>query len=211
MRKLAPFAALLVVVASVSMVGCKTPEPPKVVEQEAIDAGTAGSNAPAPPDKAAASGAGGASSSAPSKPSSGKARGPKAPPINLDSLTTSGKVTVPAGKVVIVDFWATWCKPCEKSFPKLQELYVKYKANGLEIAAVSVDDDKKGITEFAKTHGGAKFPIGWDDGKKVAGAYKPESMPTTIIVDKEGNIAHTHKGYHDGEMDEIEREIKALF
>ena len=97
------------------------------------------------------------------------------------------------------------------AFPKLQELYVKYKASGLEIAAISVDDEKKGIVDFAKAHGPAKFPVGWDDGKKVAAAYKPESMPTTIIVDKEGNIAHTHKGYHDGESDEIEREIKALF
>jgi thiol-disulfide isomerase/thioredoxin len=139
------------------------------------------------------------------------ARGPKAPPISLDSVTTSGKVTVPAGKVVIVDFWATWCEPCKKSFPKLQELYVKYKASGLEIAAVSVDDDNEGIAEFAKANGGATFPVGWDSGKKIAAAYTPEAMPTTIIVDKSGRIARTFKGYHDSEIDEIEREIKALF
>ena len=144
------------------------------------------------------------------KPSA-PARGPKAPAISLDSLTTSGKVTIPAGKVVIVDFWATWCAPCKKSFPKLQELYVKYRVSGLEIAAISVDDEKKDVAGFAKANGAVKFPVGWDKGHEVSAVWKPESMPTTFIIDKQGNIAHTHKGYRDGEIDEIEREIKALF
>jgi len=138
------------------------------------------------------------------------AAGPKASTFSLPSITTPGKVEVTPGKVVIVDFWATWCEPCKKSFPKLQELYVKYKASGLEIAAVSVDDDKGGIAAFAKNYG-AKFPIGWDEGHKVADKWKPENMPSTYIVDKKGVIRNVHKGYHDGEVDEIEKEIKALF
>ena len=206
MRKLsnrAPLALFAVVVPFAALtLGCPASEPSKTPEPEQLKIGTSPSSAPIASDKP--------NPSAAAPKSSGKARGPKAPPFSLDSLTTSGKVTIPAGKVTIVDFWATWCEPCKKSFPKLQELYVKYKGQ-LEIAAISVDDEKKGIADFAKAHGPAKFPVGWDDGKKVAAAYKPESMPTTIIVDKEGNIAHTHKGYHDAEAEEIEREIKALF
>ena len=136
-------------------------------------------------------------------------KGKKAPTFSLKNVNGKGKVTIPEGKVVIVDFWATWCEPCKKSFPKFQELYVKYKASGLEIAAVSVDDDKDGIAEFAKTHG-AKFPVGWDKGHKVADVWKPPSMPTTIVVDKKGIIRHIHTGYHDGEEAELEKEIKDL-
>jgi peroxiredoxin len=135
--------------------------------------------------------------------------GDKAPTFSVDSMNGQGKVSVNPGKVTIVDFWATWCKPCEKSFPKYQELYVKYKASGLEIAAVSVDEEKGGIPAFAKSHG-AKFPIGWDDGKKIADKYKPENMPTAYVIDKQGVVRHVHKGYHDGEEKELEKEIKGL-
>jgi cytochrome c biogenesis protein CcmG/thiol:disulfide interchange protein DsbE len=140
----------------------------------------------------------------------GVKQGDKAPTFNIDSMNGAGKMTVAAGKVTIVDFWATWCEPCKKSFPKLQELYVKYKASGLEIVAISVDDEKNGIIDFAKTHG-AKFPVGWDDGKKVAEKWKPENMPSSYIVGKDGVVKHVHRGYHDGEENEVEKELKALF
>ena len=138
-------------------------------------------------------------------------QGDKAPQFALDSMNGAGKMTIAPGKVTIVDFWATWCEPCKKSFPKLQELYVKYKSNGLEIVAVSVDDEKNGITDFAKTHGGAKFPVGWDDGKKLAEKWKPENMPTSYIVGKDGTVKFIHRGYHDGEENEVEKELKSLF
>lgn len=138
--------------------------------------------------------------------------GDKAPAVSIDSLNGQGKATIASGKVTIVDFWATWCEPCKKSFPKYQELYVKYKSNGLEIIAVSVDEDdkKSAIPDFAKSHG-AKFPVGWDDGKKIAEKWKPEGMPSAYIVGKDGVVKHVHKGYHDGEEAEIEKELKALF
>lgn len=137
-------------------------------------------------------------------------QGDTAPAFTLDSMNGAGKMTVAPGKVTIVDFWATWCEPCKKSFPKLQELYVKYKASGLEIVAISVDDEKTGIIDFAKTHG-ATFPVGWDDGKKIADKWKPENMPSSYIVGKDGTVKHVHRGYHDGEQSTIEKELKALF
>jgi peroxiredoxin len=132
-----------------------------------------------------------------------------APTFALDSITTKGKVGIVPGKVMIVDFWATWCAPCTKSFPLLQALYTKYKSKGLEIASVSVDEEKDEIAAFAKAHG-AKFPIGWDQSRKVAGQYKPERMPSTYVVDKNGVIRHVHSGYQDGDMAAIEAEIKDL-
>jgi peroxiredoxin len=138
-----------------------------------------------------------------------KASGPAAPPIGLASLTTSGQLEITRGKVVVVHFWATWCEPCKRSFPKLQALFAKQQQNGLEIAGVSVDDDQTDVAAFAKRFG-AKFPVGWDDGHRVSGQYKVESMPSTYIVDKDGVIRFVHQGYHDGEEAEIEREVRSL-
>lgn len=133
-----------------------------------------------------------------------------APSFSLGSLTTKGKVGIAPGKVTIVDFWATYCAPCMKYFPKLQALHDKYKGKGLEIASVSVDEDENGVLAFAQTHG-AKFPVGWDKGLKVADLYKPPRMPTMYVVDKKGIIRYVHAGYVDGTMETVEAEIKALF
>jgi cytochrome c biogenesis protein CcmG, thiol:disulfide interchange protein DsbE len=135
--------------------------------------------------------------------------GDQAAAFSVDQLNGNGKVALQSGKVMVIDFWATWCEPCKKSFPKLQELYLKYKASGLEIAALSEDDDKSGIAEFAKTYG-AKFPVGWDGDKGIAKKYQPKAMPSTFIVDRKGIIRFVHSGYHDGEEVEIEKEIKSL-
>jgi peroxiredoxin len=161
-------------------------------------------------DKAGTSGgASSASGGAGNTPNGTVKVGDKAPSFTLDSLNGQGKVALAPGKVTVVDFWATWCGPCQKSFPKYQELYVKYKASGLEIAAVSVDDEKGAIPGFTKTVG-AKFPVGWDNGKKVADQYKPENMPTAYVIDKQGVVRFVHKGYHDGEEKDLEKEIKGL-
>ncbi|MBX3208772.1 MAG: redoxin domain-containing protein [Labilithrix sp.] len=135
--------------------------------------------------------------------------GKNASSFSLTSVNGGNKIGVEKGKVTIVDFWATWCEPCKKSFPKYQELYVKYKTSGLEILAISVDDEKKEIPDFIKTYG-AKFPVGWDEGHKIADCYKPPNMPSAYVIDKQGVIKFVHNGYHDGEEKELEKEIKSL-
>lgn len=135
--------------------------------------------------------------------------GKPASTFSLTSINGGESMGIEKGKVTIVDFWATWCEPCKKSFPKYQELYVKYKASGLEILALSVDEEKTGIADFAKTYG-VEFPVGWDEGHKVADCYKPPNMPSAYIIDKEGVVRFVHTGYHDGEEKEIEKEIKSL-
>jgi peroxiredoxin len=137
--------------------------------------------------------------------------GQKAPDFVVNSMNSKERVALSkySGKVAIVDFWATWCEPCKKSFPKLQELYVKYKASGLEMVAISEDDESNGIKDFAETYG-AKFPVGWDDGKSIAGKWQIPNMPSTFIVDKSGIVRFVHLGYRDGEEQEIEKEVKSL-
>ncbi len=137
--------------------------------------------------------------------------GNPAPAFALDSQNGKGKISMSGlnGKVVIVDFWATWCEPCKKSFPKLQDLNVKYKASGLTIVGLSEDDEKSGIKEFGSTYG-AEFPLLWDGDKAVAGKWNPGSMPATFVVDRKGVVRFIHRGYHDGEEVELEKEVKGL-
>jgi len=142
--------------------------------------------------------------------------GNPAPDFSLDPLANSkSKVANKplAGKVLLVDFWATWCEPCKKSFPKLQELSVKYKVSGFEILAVSEDDDDKDIdkkiVQFAESNG-AKFPIAWDKDKSIAQKYNPATMPSSFVIDRKGVVRFAHIGYHDGEEQELDKEIKEL-
>jgi cytochrome c biogenesis protein CcmG, thiol:disulfide interchange protein DsbE len=115
------------------------------------------------------------------------------------------------GKVVLVDFWGTFCEPCKKSFPKLQELYSRYSSKGLRVVGISEDEaeDQAKIPGFVQAYG-AKFTIGWDKSKTAARSYQPETMPSSFLVDRSGIIRYAHVGYHDGEDVTLEREIKEL-
>jgi cytochrome c biogenesis protein CcmG/thiol:disulfide interchange protein DsbE len=115
------------------------------------------------------------------------------------------------GQVVLVDFWGTFCEPCKKSFPKLQQLSHEYSAQGFQVVAISEDeaDDKDKIPGFAATYG-AKFTIAWDQDRSIAHAYNPETMPSSFLVDKRGIVRFVHVGYHDGQEAELRREIQEL-
>ena len=115
------------------------------------------------------------------------------------------------GRVVLLDFWGTFCEPCKKSFPKLEELNRKYAGKGLRVLGISEDedDDKDKIPGFADTYG-AKFSLAWDGDKAIAKQYKPETMPSSFVIDKNGIVRFAHVGFHDGEEREVESEIRGL-
>jgi cytochrome c biogenesis protein CcmG/thiol:disulfide interchange protein DsbE len=163
---------------------------------------------------AAACGGGAADSAGDSTPAGRALIGKPAPAFSVSAVANGkGKLALRdlRGKVVLVDFWGTFCLPCKKSFPKLQDLYTKYEATGLRIVGISEDeaDDKGAIPGFAKAYG-AKFTLGWDENKSIAHSYNPETMPSSFLIDKNGVIRYAHAGYHDGEEVEVENEIKEL-
>jgi len=136
--------------------------------------------------------------------------GAAAPAFELPSPDKKMKITLGsyAGKVVIVDFWATWCAPCRDSFPAYERISQKY-AGKVAVVGISVDEDPAGIPRFARETG-AKFPLAWDDGQVVSKTYQPPTMPTSYVVDQSGIVRFVHSGFHSGEEQEIESELASL-
>lgn len=136
--------------------------------------------------------------------------GAPAPAFELRAVSGGGDQSLAAyaGKVVIVDFWATWCQPCKESFPAYQKLVARMGGD-LVVVGVSQDEDAKAIPAFL-SETGAKFPVVWDDGKSVAKSYDPPSMPTAFVVDKSGIVRFVHVGYHPGDEATLEDEVRSL-
>jgi peroxiredoxin len=142
--------------------------------------------------------------------------GKPAPEISVESVGGDGPKSLKAaqGKVVILDFWGTFCEPCKKSFPKYQEIAEQFPGD-VAVLAVSVDEPdnvkKEQLTQFAKENH-AKFAIVWDKDHSAAEKYGLRSltMPSSFIIDKNGVVRHLHVGFKDGEETKIAEEVKAL-
>lgn len=120
-----------------------------------------------------------------------------------------------AGKVVIVDFWATWCPPCKKEIPGFIELQKQYGKDGLVIVGFSFDEEAAEHTKFIKEQKmnySSVLATGGDAAKTVAAFEKIigkiEGIPTTAVVDKKGNIVYVHTGYAD--KSDFEKVVKPL-
>ncbi|GHV48018.1 hypothetical protein AGMMS49546_38200 [Spirochaetia bacterium] len=91
------------------------------------------------------------------------------------------------GKVVFLNFWATWCGPCRQEMPSMEILYRRFKNQGFEILAVNYQEGQKDVAAFMKNYK-LSFPAGLDSSGQVGGVYGIEAFPTTFIIDREGYI-----------------------
>jgi cytochrome c biogenesis protein CcmG/thiol:disulfide interchange protein DsbE len=153
---------------------------------------------------------GGQTGAAALPPSDHPLAGSPAPAFELSSPASGASAGLAqyAGRVVLVDFWATWCEPCRESFPRYQALLQRY-GDKVAVIGISEDDDHIGIDSFGQETG-VSFPLVWDDEKSVAQEYQIKGMPTLFIIDKNGLVRFVHSGFYKGDEARITAAVDSL-
>jgi peroxiredoxin len=135
----------------------------------------------------------------------------KAPDFSLKDL---GGRTVSLGslrgKVVLLNFWATWCPPCVSEMPSLNKLYLELKPRGLQVVAISLDRSAESVKEYINEKG-FKFFVLLDADGVVVKRYKVFSTPTTFLIDRKGNIVGRFYGEYDWQDPDVRSKIEKLF
>lgn len=138
------------------------------------------------------------------------------PPVTLaqkasafDLSSDQGNITLShfKGRVVYLDFWASWCKPCRKSFSFMNELHTRYNSQGLVVIAINLDEEKKNAAIFLKKYP-ANFKIAYDITGETARNYGLTVMPSSWVIDKKGNIIGHNIGFKESDRDAIEATIR---
>jgi peroxiredoxin len=133
-----------------------------------------------------------------------------APDFTLKSLTnTNIKLSEQTGNVVLLNFWASWCGPCRKEMPLLNDLHNKYKALGFSVIGVNVEQDSSMAKSFISSYP-VDFPILLDVSNKASKLYGVSAMPTTVIIDRNGMVRHLHKGYQAGDENAYKKMVRKL-
>ena len=113
------------------------------------------------------------------------------------------------GKVVYLDFWASWCKPCQRSFPWMNALLSKYPAESFTVITVNLDAESEAMHQFLDKVP-ADFDIYHDPSGRIAEQFKIEGMPTSYLIDSSGKVVKKHIGFYTRHIEKYEREIEEL-
>jgi cytochrome c biogenesis protein CcmG/thiol:disulfide interchange protein DsbE len=136
--------------------------------------------------------------------------GEPAPPFSL--TTADGKTMALAdlrGRVVYVDFWASWCAPCRRSFPWMNEMQQRYGDRGFTVIAVNVDRRRADAEQFLQSNS-AHFAVVYDDRGATPQAYSVKGMPSSYLIDARGTVVDVELGFHDDRKGAIEDQIRSL-
>jgi cytochrome c biogenesis protein CcmG/thiol:disulfide interchange protein DsbE len=132
-----------------------------------------------------------------------------APAFALPTDAGTVKLADLKGKVVYLDFWASWCPPCRKSFPWMNEMQQRYGRQGFAVVAVNVDKTRDLASKFLHEVP-ADFIVAYDPEGGVAESYQVQGMPSSFIIDRNGQIREAHIGFRDGDTDNIESTLQAV-
>ena len=133
-----------------------------------------------------------------------------APDFTLPSLDGPNlRLQEQRGRVVMINFWASWCGPCRVEMPHLARLYEKYRGSGFTVLAVNIDESPQKAASLA-TQLGMRFPVLLDTDKKVSRLYDLSTMPSTVLVDRDGRVRYVHRGYRDGYEETYDKQIREL-
>ena len=134
----------------------------------------------------------------------------KAPNFTLKSNTGKNvKLSELRGQVILLNFWASWCGPCRQEMPLLEKLHKRYKALGFTVLGVNVEEDPRKAKTLLKDIS-VSFPILFDTSNKVSKQYKVSAMPSTVMIDRDGNMRYLHKGYKPGDEAQYKKWVKKL-
>lgn len=134
--------------------------------------------------------------------------GAAAPAIELPA-PGSGRISLAQyrGKLVWLDFWASWCGPCKQSFPWMNALQDKYGPAGLQVLAVNVDARAADAEKFLAEHP-ARFALGFDPAGATPRSYQIKGMPTSVLIGPDGRVLKVHSGFRESEVAELEQQIR---
>ena len=113
------------------------------------------------------------------------------------------------GDVVLINFWASWCGPCRQEMPILSELHDKYRALGFTVLGVNVEADAAKARKLLKDTP-VSFPVVFDSDSVVSKQYDVVAMPSTVLVDRDGNMRYLHKGYKSGLEEVYQQQVREL-
>lgn len=134
--------------------------------------------------------------------------------LHFNGMTSDGKeikLSAYQGKVVLIDFWASWCLPCREEMPELIKFYRAYKDSNFELIAINIDNEKDNMQHFLdKLFPKPAFPIIADNSQKIPALFDIEAMPTTIFIDKKGKIRYRHDGFKQSYINDFKQELTQL-
>ena len=133
----------------------------------------------------------------------------QAPEINLPGINGNVQLEDLKGKVIYLDFWASWCLPCKKSFPWMNKMKQNYADQGFEVVAINLDKERKLADEFL-AEVDVNFTIAYDESGKSASQYKLKGMPSSYLIGRDGKVYASHIGFRDKDKEQLEQAIKNL-
>lgn len=146
------------------------------------------------------------------QPTSAVALGQPLPELPLREVATGKELSLKSlsGQVVLLDIWASWCGPCKEELPLLDEMAGRLHGTGVEVVAVSIDEDPDAMKDFLNLKKSWQLRVAHDPQRKVPSALQPEKMPTSYVIDRNGTLKKIYGGFNRGDLNRLESELKEL-
>lgn len=133
----------------------------------------------------------------------------QAPDFKLEGQEKQVQLSKYRGQIIYLDFWASWCQPCRKSFAWMNKMQTLYGKEGFKVIAVNLDESRSKADKFLQQIP-AEFDVAFDPRGNTAESYKVKAMPSSYIIDKQGKVVHANLGFRGNDEDALEEKIRNL-